>query len=67
MIAIRTHFDGNQIILPDALRGLPPGAVIVVYENGKGSPQEPVAWMKAQEQAFADTWNNDEDAVYDNL
>ena len=66
MVAIKTHFDGEKIILPDELRGLPPQEVIVVYEVGDKS-REAESWLKAQEASFAKAWDNDEDTVYDTM
>jgi hypothetical protein len=66
MVAIKTQFDGEKIVLPDNLRGLPPQEVIVIYSASDDSPIDQ-AWLKAQEQTFAKAWNNDEDAAYDEL
>ena len=66
MVAIKTQFDGEKILLPENLRGLPPQEVILVYET-EGSLLEDQAWLKAQEASFAKAWDNDEDAVYDQL
>ena len=69
MIAIRTRFDGNEIELPEELRGTPPREVVVVFGD---SPSESDAgerdfWVKVQEASFAAVWENDEDAIYDQL
>jgi len=66
MVAIKTQFDGEKIVLPDDLRGLPPQEVIVIYETDE-SALEAQAWLAAQEASFAKVWDNDEDAVYDQL
>jgi hypothetical protein len=66
MVAIKTQFDGEKIVLPDDLRGLPPQEVILIYEADENS-QEAQAWLKAQEASFAKVWDNAEDAVYDEL
>ena len=66
MVAIKTKFDGEKIVLPDDLRGLPPQDVIVVYEADEIA-LERQAWLKAQEASFAKVWDNEEDAVYDQL
>ena len=66
MVAIKTHFDGEKIILPDDLRGLPPEEVIVVYDVAD-KPRESEPWLRAQEASFAKAWDNDEDGVYDTL
>jgi hypothetical protein len=66
MVAIKTQFDGEKIVLPDDLRGLPPQEVILIYRaNDDALDAQP--WLKAQEAAFAKVWDNDEDAVYDQL
>jgi len=66
MLALKAHFDGEKIVLPHDVPSVPPGDVIVVFEDAK--PHSEIrAWMKAQEQSFAKVWNNDEDAVYDSL
>jgi hypothetical protein len=66
MVAIRAKFDGEKIVLPDELRGCPPQEVIVVYEATEASLEQ-VAWLKAQESSFSKAWDNDEDAVYDQV
>jgi hypothetical protein len=66
MVAIKASFDGEKIVLPDVLRGLPPQEVIVVYQAvNQGADDQ--GWLKAQEESFAKVWDNDEDAVYDSL
>jgi len=65
--AIKTRFDGEKVIIPNELRGLPPGEVILIFADGTEQATERLAWTKAQESAFAKAWINDEDAVYDNL
>jgi hypothetical protein len=66
MVAIKTQFDGEKIVLPDHLRGLPPQEVILIYQADEDAV-ETQAWLKAQEASFAKAWDNDEDAVYDQL
>jgi hypothetical protein len=67
MVAIRAHFDGEKIIVPEKLRGSPPGEVVVVFETGDGEEEDKTRWMNAKEGAFAKVWDNAEDAVYDAL
>jgi len=67
MLAIKARFDGKQVVLPPDVRDVPPGDVIVVFENVESHSRESSAWMKAQEAIFATVWDNDEDAVYDSL
>ncbi len=66
MVAIKTTFDGERIVLPEALRGGPPQEVIVVCEASDSDATDR-SWLKAQEQTFAKAWDNDEDAAYDEL
>lgn len=33
MVAVKAHFDGKQIHLPEKLRGAPPGEVVVVFDD----------------------------------
>ena len=67
MRVIRAAFDGEKVIVPGEVRGLPPGEVILVFENGDESGEEREAWTRSQESAFAKAWTNDEDAIYDTL
>lgn len=65
MVAIKAKFDGQRVILPDDMPGVPPGEVILIFEEA--GVDEPREWLKAQEPAFARAWDNDEDAVYDTM
>jgi hypothetical protein len=67
MVAIKAHFDGQNIVVPDSIRGAPPGDVLIIFEKGPADADETRAWMKAQEATFAKAWDNDEDAIYDSL
>jgi hypothetical protein len=33
MVAVKAHFDGKQIHLPEKLRGAPPGEVVIVFDD----------------------------------
>ena len=66
MVAIKTKFDSEKIVIPDALRGSPPQEVILIYEADENA-SENQAWLKAQEMSFAKAWDNDEDAIYDQM
>jgi hypothetical protein len=66
MVAIKAQFDGEKIVLPEALQGRPPQEVILIYEADEHGLEEQ-AWLKAQESSFAKAWDNDEDAVYDQM
>jgi hypothetical protein len=67
MHVIKAAFDGERIVLPDDVRGLPPGEVIVVFDNGATNREEGEAWTRIQEAAFRQAWTNDDDAIYDTL
>ena len=64
MKAIRAKYDGKRVIIEEELDGLTPCEVIVIFATG---PNQVPDWMKAQEQALARVWDNDEDAEYDAL
>ncbi len=66
MHVMKGTFDGEKVVIPD-VRGLPPGEVIVVFENGADRDGERQAWARIQEAALAKAWTNDEDSVYDTL
>ena len=67
MRAVKAHFDGKSVVLSQDLADvLPPGDVIVVF-SAPNPEQDANGWLKVQEGAFARTWGNAEDAVYDDL
>ena len=66
MLAIKAKFDGKKIILPKQAKALDAGEVVVIFEAPKTDPVRS-AWNKAQESALAQAWENEEDAVYDEL
>lgn len=67
MRQIKTYFDGERIVIPDEVKGLPPCEVIIDFGNGDGARAESAAWTKLQEASFRDIWDNEEDAIYDTL
>jgi len=67
MHVVRAKFDGEKVIVPAEVRGMPPGEVIVVFEDAGARDHERLAWARLQESALADTWTNAEDAIYDAL
>lgn len=67
MYAVRAQFDGEKVIVPENVRGLPPGEVIIVFADAVDQTMERDSWLRAQENALSKVWMNDEDAVYDNL
>ena len=67
MRAIKAHFDGEKVIVPDEVNGFPPGDVILIFQDPEEEASDRQSWVKAQETAFEQVWNNDEDAIYDTL
>lgn len=69
MIAVKTQFDGHKILLPNELHEAAPQEVIVVFEGTGLSSEtdERQLWLNVQEASLMKVWENDEDAVYDNL
>ena len=68
MLAVKATFDGQRVLLPEDLQGVPPGKVIVIFEDsGAGGDEERSLWVKAQEAAFAKVWDNPEDEIYDRM
>ena len=65
MVAIRAHYDGKEVHLPDDVKGLRAGEVIVLFEEGRSPVDD--GWLKAQEQALARAWDDKEDSVYGTL
>jgi hypothetical protein len=39
ILAINATFDGQRIVLPDDMRGIPPGKVIVIFEDAPDEAQ----------------------------
>lgn len=68
LTTIPAHFDGQQIQL-DANIQLKPNArlLITILPEEVTYEQTLHAAMKVSEPSFARVWDNDEDAVYDNL
>lgn len=67
MRAVKATFDGEKVILPDGLSDIPAGEVIVVFHLDDDRGEDALDWLKAQEEAFARAWSDDEDSVYDAL
>ncbi len=63
MIVIQGQFDGKEIHLPEEAKSLPPGKVMVVFEEEDSAAD--VGWLTVQEQTFAKAWDDEEDAIYD--
>jgi len=68
LTTVPAHFDGQTIKLDVPVNLEPNARLLVVILD---QPQAQQAWvqaaMKAAEPSFARVWDNDEDAVYDNL
>jgi len=67
MRAISAYFDGKHGILPDHLQDIPPGQVILIFDEIGEMSQEKAAWARVQDSALTQVWANDEDSVYDSL
>jgi hypothetical protein len=67
MVVIRAKYDGTRVIIPESARGYPAGDVLVIFQNGESVQSEKQDWMIAGESALGRVWDNDEDAIYDNL
>jgi len=67
MVAIKAHFDGEKVVLPDDIPTVAPGEVILIFPDLADHTSESDSWMKAQEPAFTKVWENDEDAIYDSM
>jgi hypothetical protein len=67
-VTVPAHFDGKQILL-DADVELEPNTHLLVTILPTEPGDDALVWgaMKQSEAAFARVWDNDEDAVYDNL
>ncbi|MCP4420098.1 MAG: hypothetical protein GY805_26130 [Chloroflexi bacterium] len=66
---VPAHFDGKEIKL-DVPILLEPNArlLITILDSAEDDDQALVyAAMSTSEKAFAQIWDNDEDAIYDNL
>ncbi len=67
MRAMKAHFDGNKIVLPEEAKRAPPGEVIVVFPETPVGEGDAETWLAAQQESFAKVWDNEEDSVYDAL
>jgi hypothetical protein len=63
MVTIRARYDGNEVHLPEEAKGLRPGEVIVLFEDERSRVDQD--WLKAQEQALAKAWDDEQDSIYD--
>jgi hypothetical protein len=65
MLAVRTTYDGKEIHIPENAKSIPPCNVIVLFEREETEVDGD--WLKAQEQVLAKAWDDEEDALYDNI
>ncbi len=65
--AIRARFDGKKVIVSDGVSGLLPGEVIVVFDERGNDAAVDDTWINAQADALRKVWDNNEDAIYDDL
>jgi hypothetical protein len=69
LTTVPAHFDGTHIQLDTQIKLKPLTRLLVTILTPEISEQEEDVWqaMQASEAAFARVWDNEEDAVYDNL
>ena len=68
LTTVPAHFDGQQIRLDVKVDLKPDTRLLVTILDGEPSDQALVRdAMKISESAFARVWDNQEDAVYDQL
>jgi len=68
LMTVPAHFDGNRIQLDTQLELAPNTRLLVTILQEETSHLTLVqAAMKQSEAAFARVWDNEEDAVYDQL
>ncbi|NUM48332.1 MAG: hypothetical protein HUU38_26795 [Anaerolineales bacterium] len=68
LTTIPAHFDGKQILLDIAVDLKPNARLLVTVLPDEGLYLQHVREaMKVSEPTFARIWDNEEDAVYDNL
>ena len=68
LVTVPAHYDGTQIRL-DVEVELKPDTRLLVTILDEEPQNEALVWgaMKLSEAAFARVWDNEEDAVYDEL
>ena len=65
MRAVKAEFDGKRIILPRDLPLRGRREVLVIFDDDDDDAN--ADWLKAQEVALRDAWDNSKDAEYDKL
>jgi hypothetical protein len=68
LVTVPAHFDGVEIKLDVGLH-LKPGTRLLVTILDETHSHEALVWdaMQLSEASFARVWDNEEDAIYDNL
>ena len=68
LVTVPAHFDGESIQLDVGIE-LKPGARLLVTILDDEESHRSLVWnaMKMSEASFARVWDNEEDAVYDEL
>lgn len=68
LTTVPAHYDGQQIRL-DVQVKLKPDTRLLVTILDEGLSYQSLVWsaMRASESAFARVWDNEEDAIYDQL
>lgn len=66
MLAIKARFDGKRVVLPEAPK-VPVGNVILLFEELDANLDENGDWLAAEQTSFSKVWDNDEDAIYDDM
>ena len=68
LLTVPAHFDGDQIRLNVGI-DLKPGTRLLVTILDEQEAHEALVWnaMKLSEASFARIWDNEDDAIYDNL
>ena len=73
-LVLRAEVDGHGRLIVEETIPLPPGPVVIILAP-PATPREAAAldddttseWARAAEAAFAQVWENDDDAIYDRL
>lgn len=67
MLAVKAHFDGKKVILPKSINCKTATDVIVIFNEPDLKDDGVELFAKAQQDAFAKIWDNEDDAIYDSL
>ncbi len=69
LTTVPAHFDGTQVRLDVDIPLEPNTRLLVTILDGWTGADDELVWaaMRASEAAFGQVWDNEEDAVYDDL